>query len=75
MSTRVSVQPQLSWESPQLAFETDFVDTSGRSYDVTPDGLRLLVIKRAERETLTKLHVISNWVDVFERRERAVSVP
>jgi serine/threonine-protein kinase len=72
MGTRVSVQPELSWEPTRLAFETDFVDTPGRSYDVTPDGRRLLVVKPAEPQTLDKIHLISNWLAVFERSERAV---
>jgi len=75
MSARMSLQPELSWEPPRLAFETDFIDTPGRSYDVTPDGRRLLVVKRSERETLAKIHLVSNWLDVFERRESGASAP
>jgi hypothetical protein len=45
LSARIlSTQPELRWDSPRLAFETDFIDTPGRSYDVSPDGQRLLVI-------------------------------
>ena len=47
MVTRVTTSPELTWEPPRLVFETeDFIDTKGRSYDVTPDGQRLLVVKR-----------------------------
>lgn len=67
MASRVSLQPDLSWEPPRLAFETDFIDTPGRSYAVSPDGRRLLVVKRAVRETPTKLHLVSNWVQELER--------
>ncbi len=66
-STRVSLQPELSWEPPRLAFETDFVDTPGRSYDVSPDGERLLVVKRTREPTRMKIHIVNNWFEELKR--------
>ncbi len=66
-STRISLQPELSWEPPRLAFETDFIDTPGRSYDVSPDGERLLVVKRTREPIRTKIHIVHNWFDELER--------
>lgn len=62
-STRVSLQPALSWERPGLTFETDFLDTPGRSYNVSPDGQRLLIVRKARKSTRTKIHVVQNWFE------------
>jgi len=67
MSSAVTLEPELAWEPPRLVFETDFIDTPGRSYDVSPDGRRLLVVKRTEEPTRTKLHVVHNWFDELRR--------
>ncbi len=66
-STHISLQPELSWEPPRLAFETDFLDSAGRSYDVSPDGRRLLVVKRTREPIRTKIHIVHNWFDELER--------
>ncbi len=64
----ISTSPELRWGTPRLAFETDFIDTVGRSYDVSADGKRLLVVKRAEKDAPpTKLHVVSNWLAGLKR--------
>ena len=70
MATVVSLEPYLSWDAPKLVFETaDFIDTLGLSYDVTADGERLLVVKRARAPERTKLHVVLN---AFQELERVV---
>jgi hypothetical protein len=61
LSTRISTQHELRWDPPHVAFQTDFIDTPGTSYDVSPDGQRLLVVKRATPDIRNKLHVITNW--------------
>jgi Tol biopolymer transport system component len=66
-ATQVTLHPELSWEPPRLVFETDFIDTPGRSYDVTPDGQRLLVVKRTQKPTRTTLHVVHNWFEELKR--------
>ena len=35
--------------------------TPGRSYDVSPDGSKLLVVKRAKLDERTRIDVINNW--------------
>ena len=62
MSTRTTTQPSVAWEKPRRAFETDFIDTPGRSYAVSPDGKRLLVLKSAVSESLSRVHVVFNWM-------------
>jgi len=65
-----TLEPDFSWEPPRLAFETDFVDTPGRSYDVSPDGQRLLVVKRVREPARTKLHVVHNWFEELKEKMR-----
>jgi serine/threonine-protein kinase len=67
-STKIRTTPELQWETPRLAFETDFIDTPGISYDISPDGRRLLVVKRAALEVEQKLHVVTNWHGALEAR-------
>jgi hypothetical protein len=57
----ISTEGELKWGSPRLVWETDFVDTLGRSYDVSPDGKRLLVPKRRKLDITDRVHMISNW--------------
>jgi len=61
MSVTVRTQPDLQWDTPRLRFETDFVDTPGRSYDVSPDGRRLFVVKRATADARTRIGLVVNW--------------
>ena len=44
---------------PRVAFETPFLDTPGRSYDVTPDGRRLYTIMQAEDDVDDRIHVVA----------------
>jgi hypothetical protein len=46
-------------------FQTDYLETPGRSYDVSPDGQRLLVVKRAEPDIRDRIHVITNWTSLL----------
>jgi hypothetical protein len=61
LSSTVRTEPTLTWDPPRPVFLTDFVDTPGRSYDVSPDGKRLLVVKRAEPDIRSRVHLLVNW--------------
>jgi len=67
MVVRVSTNPRLQWEPPQLAFETEYVDTPGRSYDVSSDGRYLYVVKSAHPPDPTRLYVVQNWFEELKR--------
>ncbi len=67
MAVRISLEPEPTWEQPRLVFQTDFIDTMGRSYDISSDGQKLFVVKRTEPETRTKVHVITNWFEELKR--------
>ena len=61
MSVEIQTEPELTWSVPRLAFETDFVDTLGRSFDVTSDGQMLYVIKQPNPPDGSRINVITNW--------------
>jgi hypothetical protein len=60
-ATKVRLGPSVEWEKPRLVFETEFVDTPGLSYAVSPDGQRLLVVKRVREMPRNKIAVLQNW--------------
>ena len=59
-STAITTHPELRFDAPRQVFQTDFIDTPGISFDVSPDGRRLLVVKRSEPDVQTKLQVLTN---------------
>ena len=69
-STRVSTDPQPRWDPPRLAFDTEFIDTPGLSYDISRDGQRLLVVKRAQPVSQSKIGVVVNWAQVLSAAVR-----
>ncbi len=68
-ATRVTTQPELGWnpDPPRVVFETDFVDTPGVSYDVSPDGQRLLIVKPAGPPVVqSQISLIVNWPGIVK---------
>ena len=40
----------------------DYVNVGGRSFDVTRDGTRFLVLERLDKDVrLTEIRVVTNW--------------
>ncbi len=66
MAGHVSTDP-LQWEPPKLAFDTEYVDTPGPSYDVSSDGRYLYVVKSAHPPDPTRLYVVQNWFEELKR--------
>jgi hypothetical protein len=60
-AARVTTDPELRWDDVQQVFDTDFIDTPGMSYSVSPDGQRLLVVKRSEPIVDDHLRLVVNW--------------
>lgn len=69
-STRVTTEPELSFDRPRLAFETTFIDTPGISYAVSVDGQRLLVVKHADSDGQMTLQVVTNWQRALDASPR-----
>jgi hypothetical protein len=63
LATAVSFEPELRWTPPNVAFQTDFVDTPGTSYDVSPDGQYLYVVKSASPDERRRVHLVTGWLE------------
>ena len=61
MSVAITTEPTLSWSAPSQVFETDFIDTLGRSFDVSSDGQSLYVLKQPDPPDGTRVHVVTGW--------------
>jgi serine/threonine-protein kinase len=68
MSVAVTLEPQFTAEKPRLLFEGPYVNIGGRSYDVTPDGQRFLLLEPLQREPVTHLNVVLNWFEELRRK-------
>jgi Tol biopolymer transport system component len=66
-TTHVSANPEPRWDPPHLAFQSDFTDTPGQSYDVTGDGQRILVVKRTQPVPTTRINLLVNWFEEFNQ--------
>ena len=69
IAVRVETTPALELSRPETLFRGPFTLPLqfGRSYDVSPDGERFLMVRRpVEVESLERLSVVINWVDELE---------
>jgi serine/threonine-protein kinase len=66
MSVSIGWTPELQVGPPQVVFERDWVNVPGRSYDISPDGTRFLVIL-PESGSASQLNVILGWRDEVRR--------
>ena len=72
-ASRVTRQPSLEFGSPRVVFEAvDFIDTGGKSFDVSSDGQRLYYIRRTIPNQRNTINVVVNW---FEELKERVPVP
>jgi len=54
---------------PEVLFEGNYINIGGRSYDVSPDGSRFLLLKPVEESTSTdQLNIVFNWFEELERK-------
>ena len=61
-SASVRLGPVFEWKQPRLIIQTQFNDSPGPSWALSPDGQRILVAKRKQDLGHTKLHVVSGWL-------------
>jgi len=67
LATSVSFEPEPRWDPPRVVFETDFLDTDGYSYDVSPDGQYLYVVKSAAPDERRTVHFVTGWTEELKR--------
>jgi Tol biopolymer transport system component len=73
MAVRIRTGSGIEVDAPSLLFEGDYYRSqiNSRSYDVTADGQRLVMIKTPEASAARHVNVVLNW---FEELERLVPV-
>ncbi len=65
MVVTVTTEPELSIGTPTVFWVGDFVNVSGRSYDISLDGTRALIIDGGTGTTTT-LNVVQGWLAEVE---------
>ena len=69
MSVSVETNPTFNPGTPELVLEGDYLSLQGgRTYEVSPDGERFLIIKPIDSsDTETKIIVVTNWFEELNR--------
>jgi len=76
MSAAVSLKPEFKAEPARLLFEGPYALVGNKSYDVTSDGQRFLVLEPVEQQLapVTHLNVVLNWLEEVKRRTAPASI-
>jgi len=61
-STEVRLTPRFEWKPPRQILQTQFNDSPGPSWALSPDGQRILVVKRKQEPPRTRLRVVHGWL-------------
>jgi len=68
MVAEIQTQPEFAAGTPRLLFEGDYFYWAGRSYDVSPDGQRFLMLQLADQgQGPTQINIVLNWFDELKR--------
>lgn len=74
MVVDVQLSPEIVLGEPRVFYAGNFVNVGGRSFDISPDGSRALVIEGPE-DTARSIRLITNWLDEVERIVSASESP
>ena len=61
-SAEVQAGASFDWKPPRMILQTQFNDSPGPSFDLSPDGQRILVVKRKEERSRSTIRVIHAWL-------------
>jgi eukaryotic-like serine/threonine-protein kinase len=61
-SAEVRAGSSFDWKPPRLILQTQFNDSPGPSFGLSPDGQRILVVKRKEERPRDTIRVIHSWL-------------
>jgi hypothetical protein len=68
MVVEYETEPEFAPEVPKVLFEGPYINVSGISYDVSPDGERFLLLEPVEEATsVSQLSVVLNWFEELNR--------
>jgi len=69
MVVPISIEPEFRAGRPEVIFEGPYINVSGLSYDVAPDGQQFLVLKpEYDDSQIRELNVIFNWFDELKQQ-------
>ena len=61
-ATEVRAGATFDWKPPRMILQTQFNDSPGPSFGLSPDGQRILVVKRKEERPRDTIRVIYSWL-------------
>ena len=61
-SSEVRAGSTFDWKPPRMILQTSFNDSPGPSFDLSPDGQRILIVKRREDRPRDTIRVIHSWL-------------
>jgi len=61
-ATEVRAGATFDWKPPRMILQTQFNDSPGPSFGLSPDGRRILVVKRKEDRPRNTIRVIHSWL-------------
>ena len=68
LEVEVSTKPTFSIGTRKLLFNGPYINVSGYSYDISPDGKQFLLLKPvSSARTSTRLKVVKNWFEEVKR--------
>ena len=69
MAVSIQTESGFSWGEPESLFKDDYYMTVPRSYDISPDGERFLMIEESagEGSSATEFIVVLNWFEELKR--------
>ena len=70
----VQTHPDIVLGEPRVFYQGNFVNVGGRSYDISPDGKRALIIK-GPADAAHSIRIITNWLHEVERIVSASESP
>ncbi len=68
MAASISLQPTLKPGTPREMFRGPYINVTGYSWDIGPDGRFLMLMPEHPDTPVTQLHVIVNWSEELKRR-------
>ena len=69
MAADVTTSPSFSVGTPKMLFEELGFSNVPGDWDVSPDGLRFLIVKPVEQQqAATQINVVLNWFEELKRR-------
>jgi Tol biopolymer transport system component/tRNA A-37 threonylcarbamoyl transferase component Bud32 len=61
-SAEVRTGSAFDWKPPRMILQTSFNDSPGPSFGLSPDGQRILVVKRRDERPRDTIRVIHSWL-------------